>query len=181
MNLRVLGIGIGVGLPLMGVLVANLGRDPHEVRSPLLGRPAPGFTLRPVGGGEPVSLADLRGHPVVLNFWATWCGPCYEEHGALLRAARERGDDVRFLGVVYEDEEPLVASFLARHGQAFPSLVDPGSRAAIAYGVYGVPETFFLDAEGRITSKESGALSAPRIAAGLERARSGPRTAERGR
>ena len=154
-NRVALGLGLAVVLPLLAILVSNLGRDPHAVRSPLIGRPAPSFTLNPVGGGAPVSLESLRGKPVVINFWATWCVPCFQEHPALQAAARAMGAEVQFLGVVYDDEEQRVRSFLAERGQAYPSLLDDGARTAIAYGVAGVPETYFIDGTGRISAKYS--------------------------
>jgi len=159
-------------LPLLAVLVANLGRDPHTVRSPLVGRPAPPFALQPVGGGSPVTLESLRGKPVVINFWATWCVPCFEEHPALTAAARGL-PDVQFFGVVYEDEEVKTQAFLKERGSAYPSLMDPDGRTAIAYGVFGVPETFFIDAEGRIVEKYVGPLQRSTIAELVARARRG--------
>ncbi len=109
-------MGLGVVAPLVAVLVMNLGRDPHVIGSPLVGRAAPDFALQPMGGGAPVTLASLRGQPVVLNFWATWCVPCFEEHPVLVGAARRLGEKVRFIGVIYEDSEEGVKSFLARQG-----------------------------------------------------------------
>ena len=159
MNRKVLLAGLVVVLPLLAVLVMNLGRDPHTIRSPLVGQPAPPFELRPVGGGAAMSLASLRGKPVVVNFWATWCMPCLEEHAALAAGARRHGAAVQFLGVVYEDEETRVASFLKQRGAAYPSLMDDGGRTAIAYGVAGVPETYFIDASGTVVSKYDGPLS----------------------
>ena len=169
-NRKVLIGGLLVALPLIAVLLANLGRDPHVVRSPLVGRPAPAFTLPPVGGGAPVSLEQLRGKTVVVNFWATWCVPCFEEHAALSAAARGLRD-VTFLGIVYEDEEARTQEFLKQHGSAYPSLMDPEGRAAIAYGVFGVPETFFIDGSGTIVEKYVGPLQRSTIAALVERAR----------
>jgi cytochrome c biogenesis protein CcmG/thiol:disulfide interchange protein DsbE len=158
LNKRVLLAGLACVVPLLVVLVMNLGRDPHAVRSPLVGRPAPPFAMVPVGGGPPVSLESLRGRPVVLNFWATWCVPCFQEHPVLNRTAAARRD-VAFYGVVYQDEEQRIADFLQRQGSTYPSLVDPGSKAAIAYGIAGVPETYFIDARGTIVDKWSGALT----------------------
>jgi cytochrome c biogenesis protein CcmG/thiol:disulfide interchange protein DsbE len=172
-NRRVLGVGLCVALPLVGLLVASLGRDTHAVRSPLVGRPAPGFSLVPVGGGPRVSLADLRGQPVVLNFWATWCVPCYEEHGVLTRAARAMEGRVRFLGVVYEDDEEAVQSFVREQGGSYPSLLDEQGRTAVAYGVFGVPETYFLDAGGTVVAKHLGPLAEAQLAAQLDKARAG--------
>lgn len=154
-NRKALVLGLAVSLPLLAVLVRNLDRDPHTVRSPLVGQPAPPFALTPVGGGASVTLESLRGKPAVINFWATWCVPCLQEHPALAAAARAMGSDVRFLGIVHEDEEARVRSFLAERGQAYPSLLDDDARTAIAYGVAGVPETYFIDATGRISAKYS--------------------------
>jgi cytochrome c biogenesis protein CcmG/thiol:disulfide interchange protein DsbE len=170
-NRKALVLGLVLVLPLLAVLVFNLGRDPHSVRSPLVGRPAPDFALPAVSGGPVVSLGDLRGKPVVLNFWATWCVPCYQEHPALTSAARSLGDDVQFLGVVYDDEEARVREFLRERGSTYPSLLDPGGRTAIAYGVYGVPETYFIDPAGRIAEKYVGPLDPPTIAALLHKTR----------
>jgi cytochrome c biogenesis protein CcmG/thiol:disulfide interchange protein DsbE len=156
LNLKVLAAGLVVAASLLGVLVANLGRDPHVVDSPLVGRPAPSFSLAPVGGGAPLTLP--AGRPVVLNFWASWCMPCFEEHPVLVRAARDLGSDVQFLGVVYEDEEQRIHDFLGRQGSSYPSLLDPDARTAIAYGVFGVPETFFIDRQGKIVAKHVGPL-----------------------
>jgi cytochrome c biogenesis protein CcmG/thiol:disulfide interchange protein DsbE len=170
LNPRVLLVGLAVVVPLVAVLLLNLGRNPHVIGSPLVGRAAPEFVLRPLDGGEPVTLASLRGRPVVLNFWATWCVPCFEEHPLLVSAARSLGDRARFIGVIYEDSEEQVRGFLARQGSAYPSLVDPGSRTAIAFGVFGVPETFFIDAEGRIAAKHIGPLDAASLQAKLGQA-----------
>ena len=163
-NRTVLIVGLAVVAPLVAILVANLGRDPHMIDSPLVGRAAPAFSLAGLDGGAPVTLASLRGRPVVLNFWATWCMPCLDEHPTLAGAARSLGDRVRFLGVVYEDDPAQVRVFQARNGAPFETLLDPEGRAAIAFGVFGVPETYFIDAEGRIAAKQVGPLDAASLA-----------------
>ncbi len=175
MNRKVFAAGLLVTLPLLAVLVVNLGRDPHAVDSPLIRKPAPPFTLAPVGGGAPVSLASLRGRPVVINFWATWCVPCYQEHPVLAQTARALGPQVQFLGIVYDDEEARVKAFLAEKGSAYPSLMDAGGKTAIAYGVYGVPETYFVDPQGTIVAKYVGPLGADTLAERLRLARGGAR------
>ena len=174
-NRGVLVAGLALVLPLLAILTANLGRDPHSVASPLVGRPAPGFTLTPVDGGAPVSLASLAGRPVVLNFWATWCVPCFQEHEVLTEGARRLGPDVQFLGVVYEDSADRVQAFLAERGGGYPSLVDPDSKTAIAYGVFGVPETFFIDAGGRIAAKFVGPLTHAALAENMSKVQEGVR------
>jgi cytochrome c biogenesis protein CcmG/thiol:disulfide interchange protein DsbE len=167
-NRKVLIVGFLITAPMIALFALSFGRDPHSVRSPLVGRPAPAFTLAPVGGGDPVSLASLAGKPTLVNFWATWCIPCEQEHGVLQEGARALGDRVRFIGIVYEDEPAVIQRFLDRHGSGYPTLVDVGGRTAIAYGVYGVPETFFIDAGGVIRFKYQGPLS-PQMLAGYVR------------
>jgi len=172
LNAWVLAAGLTVVVPLIAVLVLNLGRDPRSIRSPLIGRPAPAFSLAPVGEGSRVGLESLRGRPLVINFWATWCVPCLEEHAALTAAARTFRE-VQFLGIVYEDDEATTRAFLAERGSSYPSLLDPEGRAAIAYGVFGVPETFFIDGAGRIVEKHVGPLDRGTIATLIARTKGG--------
>ncbi|HET7293626.1 MAG TPA: redoxin domain-containing protein [Vicinamibacteria bacterium] len=171
MNRKVLGFGVALVVPLLAILVVNLGRDPQRIDSPLIGRPAPPFSLAPVGGGEPLTLDKLRGRPAVLNFWATWCAPCYEEHPVLQASARTLGPDVQFVGIVYEDQEENVRSYLRSQGSAYPNFMDAGGRAAIAYGVSGVPETYFISPDGAIVDKFSGPLDARSLADRVARTR----------
>jgi cytochrome c biogenesis protein CcmG/thiol:disulfide interchange protein DsbE len=172
-NRKVLVAGLVVTLPLVGLLLMSLGRDPHKVESPLLGRPAPPFSLPQVGGGEPVSLAALRGKTVVVNFWASWCLPCVDEHPVLTAAPARFGPDVVFLGVVYEDEEASVRRFLHERGSAYPSLMDEGAKVSVAYGVYGVPETYFIGPDGTIVNKYVGPLRPELLDELVAQARSG--------
>lgn len=158
MNRKVLLIGLAVIVPLLVVLFMGLGNDPTRIRSPLVGNPAPEFTLRDVSTGEIVSLETARGKPMVVNFWATWCVPCYAEHPYLVAAAKQYGDQALFVGVIYDDEEEAINRFLRQYGRAYPALQDLDGRAAIAYGIYGVPETFFIDASGQIVAKHEGPL-----------------------
>lgn len=162
-NVKVLAAASLVVVPLLAILVLNLGRDPRSVRSPLVGREAPGFALSPVGGGAQVALDSLRGKPLVVNFWATWCVPCFEEQAALSAGARAF-PGVKFVGVIYEDEEARSAQFLKERGEPYPSLMDPEGKTAIAYGVFGVPETFFIDGGGRIVEKHVGPLDSETLA-----------------
>jgi cytochrome c biogenesis protein CcmG/thiol:disulfide interchange protein DsbE len=170
MNRKVLIAGLVLVAPLVAVLLIGLGRDPRVVRSPLVGREAPPFTLRPVGGGAPVSLESLRGKPVVVNFWATLCVPCIEEHGVLVSGARSWEGQAHFLGVVYQDEEKTIAEFLRRRGSAYPTLFDEGGKTAIAFGVYGVPETFFISPDGVVVEKFMGPLDDAALSASLRKA-----------
>lgn len=156
MNRKVLLIGAALILPVLLVLGSNLGRDPKKVRTPVLGTAAPTFDLRTAGKMERIQLTALKGSPVVVNFWATWCVPCYAEHPLMVNAARAN-PDVRFIGIVYDDREDKIIQFLKEYGEAYPTLIDDAGKTAIAYGVYGVPETFFLDRNGKIVAKIEGA------------------------
>lgn len=150
-------------VPIVGLaalLGFGLGRNPREVPSVLVGRPAPAFALEDARTGQQVRLADLRGHVVVLNFWASWCADCVTEHPSLFAAWQRYGDGgAVFLSVLYQDREDAARSFLRRYGQGWPDLLDPGGRTALAYGVSGVPETFFIGPDGRIAAKQAGPSS----------------------
>jgi cytochrome c biogenesis protein CcmG/thiol:disulfide interchange protein DsbE len=158
MNRTVLLVGVIISAVLLGVLFLGLGKNPNEIHSPLIGKPAPTFALREVGTGRTVDLSQTKGRPVVLNFWATWCAPCWDEHPVLVANAR-MSPDVQFLGVVFQDEESKILGFLNQRGSSYPTVVDERGKTAIAYGVGGVPETFFLDANGVIVAKYSGPMS----------------------
>jgi cytochrome c biogenesis protein CcmG, thiol:disulfide interchange protein DsbE len=169
MNRTVLLVGGIVTAVLIGILFMGLGRDPQEIKSPLIGRAAPGFVLREVGTGQPISIDQYRGKPLVINFWATWCGPCYEEHPVLVANARALQPQVQFIGVVFQDSEQKIQQFLNERGTAYPTVVDEAGKTAIAYGVGGVPETFFLDGAGNIVAKFSGALSTEMLQENLQK------------
>ena len=170
MNRRVLVVGSLLAAALIFILFAGLGKDPQEIRSPLIGKPAPAFTLREVGTGRTISLDQFKGRPVVVNFWATWCRPCYDEHPILVANARALQPNVQFLGVVFQDSEEKIQKFLDERGRAYPTVVDDAGKTAIAYGIGGVPETFFVDANGSIVAKYSGPLSGDALQANLEKA-----------
>lgn len=170
MNRKVLIAGLVIVVPFIVLLVMNLGRDPHKVESPLVGKAAPPFALREVGTSDVFDVGALRGKPIVLNFWATWCVPCYAEHGVLVSSAKALGSKVQFLGVVYDDTEPKILQFLDENGRSYPTLFDEQGRTAIAYGVYGVPETFFIDPEGTIVAKFEGPLSPQSLFENLRKA-----------
>ncbi len=158
MNRWVLVVGAALVVPLVVFLGLGFRADPHEIASPLLGKPAPELRLADLEG-HTIDLAELAGRPVVVNFWSTWCPPCIAEHGVLLDGARRYGERVRFLGVVYQDDPDLIRDFVAQRGAWGPSLLDPGSEVAIRYGVYGPPETFFIDAQGVIRRKVIGPVA----------------------
>jgi cytochrome c biogenesis protein CcmG/thiol:disulfide interchange protein DsbE len=150
------------------VLAKGFGRDPHQVPFMLRGQPAPAFTLKTLQTGEVVSLATLQGKPVVLNFWSTWCGPCRLEHPVLGWAYRKYGEQAQFLGAVFEDTEENARVYLARAGSPYPQLIDPRSQMAVDYGVAGVPETYFIDADGIIRDKFVGPIDQGSFAAQMQ-------------
>jgi cytochrome c biogenesis protein CcmG/thiol:disulfide interchange protein DsbE len=164
-NLWVLILGLLVVIPLVALLASGFGTDPSAIRSQIVEREAPDFALVDLDG-RPVKLSELRGRSVVINFWSTWCGPCKYEHPMLLQAA-ERNPDVTFLGVIYQDEAPLIRRYLASQGSAYSHLEDPGGRVAIDYGVTGVPETFFIDRAGTVVHKQNGPLDPTILSAWL--------------
>lgn len=111
---------------------------------------APPFTFTTFEG-ETISLDDLKGQGVVVNFWASWCDPCRDE-AALLEQAwqRERDNGIVFIGLDYLDQEPAAKAYLAEYGVSYPSGPDLRSEAARRYGIKGVPETFFINPAGEI-------------------------------
>ena len=157
MNRTVLLVGGLLVIPLMIFLALSFRSDPRIIDSPLIGKPAPTFELLDLNGVS-VSLETNADQPVVLNFWATWCQPCIVEHPVLVATARRYRGRVRFLGVIYQDDPDLIRTFVDSRGSWGPSLVDSRSEVAVAYGVYGAPETFFIDSKGTIVEKITGPL-----------------------
>jgi cytochrome c biogenesis protein CcmG, thiol:disulfide interchange protein DsbE len=172
---RTRGIVIAVGI-LVGVLAVmwaairvlegtGLSQDPF-------GEAAPPFEAPLLGGGNGgdgnLALADLKGTPVVLNFWASWCGPCKEEAPTLAAAEKEwRDQGVVFLGIDSEDTDADALDFVAEYGIEYRSVTDPQGKIELDYGVTGFPETFFIDANGVIQGKYIGAIDAATLDASI--------------
>ncbi len=156
-------------VPILLLLAYGFWTDPRFVPSPLIEKPAPLFALS-LFDGEPLSLDGLRGKVVVVNFWASWCFPaCYEEAPVLEGAWRTYKDrDVVVVGVNVQDTEKAAREFMERFQFTFPNGPDPGGKISIDYGVYGIPETFVLDKEGRIAHKHVGAVTADVLSAQIE-------------
>lgn len=158
------------------VLASRFGTDPAMSESPLLDQEVPAVTLpRLVGEGE-VSLAEHRGEILVINFFASWCLECRVEHDALVATSDSFADQgVRFLGIAYQDDPADALEFLEEEGisESTDYLMDEGSRAAIAFGVFGIPETYFVDPEGRVVGRIIGPTDAFTLGSAIDAIRRG--------
>jgi cytochrome c biogenesis protein CcmG, thiol:disulfide interchange protein DsbE len=171
MNLRRSLIGIGISLPIIALLAFGLTRDPNRIVSPLPGRDAPDFALPLLDNtADTVRLSKLRGDVVVINFWASWCLACRDEHGDLsATAAAYASRGVRFYGVLFNDSPDNGRDWIrAMGGQTYPALVDVGLRTAIDYGLSGVPETFVIGRDGKVVYKKIGPVMLAELAPVLE-------------
>lgn len=147
------------------VFLWSLAREaPDALPSTLIGRPAPALALAPFRDGEdPPGAAELRAPgPKIVNFWASWCAPCRIEHPVLMALAAE---GVPILGVNYKDRPEDARAFLAELGDPFARIGADSGRNAIDWGVYGVPESFVLDGEGRVLLRFAGPLTPEIVAA----------------
>jgi cytochrome c biogenesis protein CcmG/thiol:disulfide interchange protein DsbE len=152
-------------LALIALLFFRLGAgDPSRLPSALIGKPAPPLALPPLEGlqrdGVPVPGLDptsFAGNVTIVNVWASWCAPCRDEHPYLVKIAGDAR--LRLVGINYKDSPENARRFLERYGNPFAAVgVDPGGRAAIEWGVYGVPETFVVGRDGRIAFKQIGPI-----------------------
>ncbi|MGQ0501484.1 MAG: DsbE family thiol:disulfide interchange protein [Panacagrimonas sp.] len=152
-------IPVLVLLGLLALLGRGLKLDPREVPSPLLGKPAPAFELPLLEpDDQTLSPAALQGRPVLVNFFASWCEGCRVEHPFLLKLAAEQG--VEIIGMDYKDEPADVRQWLRRHGSPYRQVaIDREGKAGLEWGVYGVPETYVLGADGTVLFKQVGPLT----------------------
>ena len=157
-SLRLL-IPLAVFIVIVGFLWAGLGRDPREVPSPLIGKPAPAFDLVQLKQPDKkLSTADMKGQVWLLNVWASWCVSCRVEHPLLLQLAKT--NVVPVYGLDYKDKADDALAWLAQHGNPYTaSIVDSDGKVGIDYGVYGVPETFLIDKAGVVRYKQIGPLT----------------------
>lgn len=135
-------------------------------------RPAPDFTVEDWDGNK-VSLADFRGKPVVLNFWATWCGYCKMEMPGFEELYQEMGEDVHFVMLNVtggRETEEIAKSFIEKEGYQFPVYFDKDMSASMTYGASGLPITFFIDSEGRAIAVGQGALDKESVRRGIQMA-----------
>jgi cytochrome c biogenesis protein CcmG/thiol:disulfide interchange protein DsbE len=143
-----------IGLLVAALLVRGSGSSPTAI-----GNVAPDFTLIDLDGNS-IQLAALRGRPVIVNFWASWCVPCIEEFPLLRDAVSQHADDgLVVLGIVYQDRAQAASDFMARFGATWAAAADPEGRVADAYGILAPPETFFIGRDGRIAARVLGQFS----------------------
>lgn len=161
-----------IPLALFGALAwflyAGLSLNPREVPSPLIGKPAPAFALpRLDDPTQTVKREDLLGKVWVMNVWASWCAPCREEHPLVIALARDR--KVPVIGLNYKDRPGDARIWLERLGNPYAAtLIDFDGKVGIDFGVYGVPETFVIDAQGVVRYKHVGALTSQVIKQNIE-------------
>src|SRR5262245_18373398 len=138
------------------------GRDPSLVPSAMIDRPMPAFALPGLKEGDPILKSeDLAGKVAVVNFFASWCLPCRVEHPLLARVAAK---GVPIYGILYKDKPGAALAWLAELGNSYAAIgSDPEGRTGIEFGVYGVPETYLVDREGRIRFKQVGPLDEPML------------------
>ncbi len=159
-------VAVVAGLTALFLFGLLRGSPDRNIPSNLLNRPVPDFDLplfeRYMSDfGPRLSLAEARGRPLVINFWASWCGPCYEEAPHLQRAWLDHGEEVFFVGIQTQDRDARAAgrAFIERFDLGFPNVIDDDSRVSIAYGLFGVPETFFVRADGTLQHKFVGPVT----------------------
>ncbi|MGZ5384757.1 MAG: TlpA family protein disulfide reductase [Acidimicrobiia bacterium] len=173
-------------LPIAGILAmvallvwvfnGRFGQDPRLVDSPLIGKQVANLTFDYLEQDGTFSFADQRGTVLVVNFFASWCIPCRTEHQDLTTTAAAYADrGVHFLGIVYQDKPAQASAFLDEFGRGtnYSYVVDLKSRAIVELGVFGVPETYIIDANGLIQWKKAGAVTAPALQTALDQVLAG--------
>lgn len=143
----------------VGFLFKGLYLDPHEVPSPLVGKPAPAFTAPILGeAGKTFNSADMKGKVWLLNVWASWCGACRDEHPVLMEM--EKSGKIATYGLDYKDTDADAQAVLQQNGNPYKAVAtDVSGKIGIDYGVYGVPETYVIDKAGIIRYKQIGPIN----------------------
>jgi cytochrome c biogenesis protein CcmG, thiol:disulfide interchange protein DsbE len=167
--------------PLLWLLAFGFTRDARYITSPLLAKEAAPFTVT-LFDGRKVRLNELRGKAIFLNFWASWCTPCRVEAKDLESASQRVNDkNMIFLGVALQDTDKDSRAFLQEFNISYPNGRDESGKVAVDYGVWGIPESFFIDPQGRITYKHVGGIRPALVIAKLEDAARGIVSAKEGK
>lgn len=158
---RTFRLGIVVVIAaLVVVLLLAFRRDPHDIRTGTVGKPAAAFALQKLDGSGMLRSDDAKGKITIVNFFASWCVPCKEENPALVRVYERyrASDDVVFVGVLYQDSRDSGLAYVKDNGVVWPTASDDDGRVAFAYGVFGIPETYFIDADSVIQGRHIGPI-----------------------
>jgi cytochrome c biogenesis protein CcmG/thiol:disulfide interchange protein DsbE len=167
--------------PLLGLLAYGFTRESRYIKSPLVAKQAVPFTIT-LFDGTKLSLDDLRGKAVFLNFWASWCLPCRVEARELEAAWRKLQDqNIVFIGVALQDIDENSRAFLKEFDITYPNGRDESGKVAVDYGVWGIPESFFIDPQGRITYKHVGGIRAEKVSTKIDEALRGIVSAQEGK
>ena len=156
--LYALPVALFIAVAAYFVLALRPGRDPSLLPSAMINKPAPEFALAGLPGSEGLALDGIKGQVVLVNFFASWCEPCRDEHSVLMQIAK--GGQIALFGIAYKDKPGDTEKFLQQLGDPYRKIgLDETGRTGIDFGVYGVPETYVIDKEGRIRLRHVGPLT----------------------
>ena len=154
---------------LVVVLVLAFRRAPTDIKTGTIGKPAQAFSLQRLETNAPFSVEPGNGTVIVVNFFASWCIPCKQENPALVRVwERYRGSDVQFVGVLYQDSREGGLQYVRDNGIRWPTVSDDDGRVAFSYGVFGIPETYFIRPDGVIEGRHIGPIDEQTLVNGIE-------------
>ena len=162
---RIIALVVGLLIvALLGLMIWGIGKRAQGTTGdmPVTTRPAPAFTVPLFEGGQ-FDLAAMKGKPVLVNFWASWCIPCEEEAATLEKMSKAYKDRVAFIGVNVQDTDPLARGFLKKFSITYPNGRDALGAISVDYGMSGVPESYFVDRGGQLVRKWQGPLDEPRL------------------
>ncbi|QSO46406.1 TlpA family protein disulfide reductase [Alicyclobacillus mengziensis] len=172
LGLKWTSISAGVAILMAIVLTASPKVSAGSSNSrPYPGYIAPAFTLSELASGTPVSLSEFQGKPIFINFWASWCPPCQAETPDIVKAYQQYGNQVTFISINLTSGDSIagVHQFVKRYGIKYPVLLDKNAAASTAYNVLAIPTSLFVNRNGVIVARFSGAIPAAELSANLQR------------